>query len=83
MNKVGLYLKHSQCFSHGQFYTATSRVRNLNGIRICAKKNDKGECWVKNIVDQRIVDPEDIAEAEAYWVNRRIPVSLIAFLRMN
>jgi ATP-dependent DNA helicase PIF1 len=63
LERVGLHLGESQCFSHGQFYVAMSRVKNGTNIRIFTLSNYR---LVKNIVVRRIIDDIDIEQAKEY-----------------
>ena len=67
LDKVGLYLEHSPCFAHGQFYTAMSRVRHRDNIRVCTKERRQ---QVKDVVYQDIVDKEDIDMATEFYVSK-------------
>jgi hypothetical protein len=77
LDRVGLNVLHSQPFAHGQFYVAMSRVRKEDNIRICAQKRPTNEIWVKNFVDQRIVDKEDIDDANEFWVMNLLHVFIL------
>lgn len=63
LERVGLHLGESQCFAHGQFYVATSRVKKGENIRVLT--NNTGR-WVKNIVVRAIVDKSDLDMADEY-----------------
>uniref|UniRef100_A0A183BTU7 UvrD_C_2 domain-containing protein n=1 Tax=Globodera pallida TaxID=36090 RepID=A0A183BTU7_GLOPA len=47
LTHVGVLLDKSQCFSHGQLYTALSRVRDSANIRVCTKRADRR---IRNVV---------------------------------
>ncbi|KAL3121183.1 hypothetical protein niasHT_006212 [Heterodera trifolii] len=57
LSHVGVLLDKSQCFSHGQLYTALSRVREDTNIRVCTKNTGRR---VKNIVMLELLDKEDL-----------------------
>ncbi|KAL3106584.1 hypothetical protein niasHT_018226 [Heterodera trifolii] len=60
LSHVGVLLDKSQCFSHGQLYTALSRVREDTNIRVCTKNTGRR---VKNIVMLELLDKEDLDTA--------------------
>ncbi|KAL3096458.1 hypothetical protein niasHS_004420 [Heterodera schachtii] len=60
LSHVGVLLDKSQCFSHGQLYTALSRVREDANIRVCTKNTGRR---VKNIVMLELLDKEDLDTA--------------------
>uniref|UniRef100_A0A914HAT8 ATP-dependent DNA helicase n=1 Tax=Globodera rostochiensis TaxID=31243 RepID=A0A914HAT8_GLORO len=62
--RVGVHLSSSQCFAHGQFYVAMSRVRTSDDIRVLTSARS-ANC-VQNWVVQTVVDKEDIEEARQY-----------------
>uniref|UniRef100_A0A183CC21 ATP-dependent DNA helicase n=1 Tax=Globodera pallida TaxID=36090 RepID=A0A183CC21_GLOPA len=62
--RVGVHLSSSQCFAHGQFYVAMSRVRTSDDIRVLTSARS-ANC-VQNWVVQAVVDKEDIEEARQY-----------------
>uniref|UniRef100_A0A183CJY4 ATP-dependent DNA helicase n=1 Tax=Globodera pallida TaxID=36090 RepID=A0A183CJY4_GLOPA len=62
--RVGVHLSSSQCFAHGQFYVAMSRVRTSDDIRVLTSARS-ANC-VQNCVVQAVVDKEDIEEARQY-----------------
>ena len=53
LDRVGLNFKHGQCFSHGQLYTAMSRVRTKDSLRILPASKEN---TCVNIVWQRLLD---------------------------
>jgi hypothetical protein len=57
LERVCVDLTASQCFSHGMFYTAVSRVRSANSLRIMSGLRDKAV---------NVVDPEMIRGADAH-----------------
>lgn len=60
LQRVGVNLTASQCFSHGQFYVACSRAQSEQGLRILLKD---GVHEARNIVQRSLLDKEDIEEA--------------------
>uniref|UniRef100_A0A183C0L0 ATP-dependent DNA helicase n=1 Tax=Globodera pallida TaxID=36090 RepID=A0A183C0L0_GLOPA len=62
--RVGVHLSSSQCFAHGQFYVAMSRVRSSDDIRVLTSARSSN--CVQNWVVQAVVDKEDIEEARQY-----------------
>jgi hypothetical protein len=60
LDRVGLLLKNSQCFSHGQLYVAVSRVRNPESLSVLVRP---GANSVKNIVYQPVLDTDELKEA--------------------
>uniref|UniRef100_A0A183CCM3 ATP-dependent DNA helicase n=1 Tax=Globodera pallida TaxID=36090 RepID=A0A183CCM3_GLOPA len=62
--RVGVHLSSSQCFAHGQFYVAMSRVRTSDDIRVLT--SERSSNCVQNWVVQAVVDKEDIEEARQY-----------------
>uniref|UniRef100_A0A183C3G9 OTU domain-containing protein n=1 Tax=Globodera pallida TaxID=36090 RepID=A0A183C3G9_GLOPA len=62
--RVGVHLSSSQCFAHGQFYVAMSRVRTSGDIRVLTSARSSN--YVQNWVVQAVVDKEDIEEARQY-----------------
>uniref|UniRef100_A0A183BU32 ATP-dependent DNA helicase n=1 Tax=Globodera pallida TaxID=36090 RepID=A0A183BU32_GLOPA len=60
LTHVGVLLDKSQCFSHGQLYTALSRVRDSANIRVCTKRADRR---VRNVVMTELLDKEDLESA--------------------
>uniref|UniRef100_A0A183CMG6 ATP-dependent DNA helicase n=1 Tax=Globodera pallida TaxID=36090 RepID=A0A183CMG6_GLOPA len=62
--RVGVHLSSSQCFAHGQFYVAMSRVRSSDDIRVLTSVRSCNR--VQNWVVQPVVDKEDIEEARQY-----------------
>uniref|UniRef100_A0A914H8H6 ATP-dependent DNA helicase n=1 Tax=Globodera rostochiensis TaxID=31243 RepID=A0A914H8H6_GLORO len=62
--RVGVHLSSSQCFAHGQFYVAMSRVRSSDDIRVLTSARSSN--YVQNWVVQAVVDKEDIEEARQY-----------------
>ncbi|KAL3068642.1 hypothetical protein niasHS_016746 [Heterodera schachtii] len=61
LQRVGVLLDQSQCFSHGQLYVALSRVKDEADIRICTKHLHHK---VKNVVMQELLDPQDIENVQ-------------------
>ena len=57
LDKVGLDLFDSQCFSHGHLYTALSRVRSMDSVRIYSKGTTSADGKTRNIV-RNVVVPE-------------------------
>uniref|UniRef100_A0A914HUX2 RING-type domain-containing protein n=1 Tax=Globodera rostochiensis TaxID=31243 RepID=A0A914HUX2_GLORO len=57
LTHVGVLLDKSQCFSHGQSYTALSRVRDSANIRVCTKRADRR---IRNVVMTELLDKEDL-----------------------
>jgi hypothetical protein len=43
LNRCGLALHKEQCFSHGQFYVAVSRVKSMDGFRLL--NTTSGSAW--------------------------------------
>uniref|UniRef100_A0A183BU64 ATP-dependent DNA helicase n=1 Tax=Globodera pallida TaxID=36090 RepID=A0A183BU64_GLOPA len=66
--RVGVHLSSSQCFAHGQFYVAMSRVRSRDDIRVLTSARSSN--CVQNWVVQAVVDKEDIEEARQYAGSR-------------
>uniref|UniRef100_A0A183C0L1 ATP-dependent DNA helicase n=1 Tax=Globodera pallida TaxID=36090 RepID=A0A183C0L1_GLOPA len=62
--RVGVHLSSSQCFAHGQFYVAMSRVRTSDDIRVLTSARSSN--CVQNWVVEAVVDKEDIEEARQY-----------------
>uniref|UniRef100_A0A183CF04 OTU domain-containing protein n=1 Tax=Globodera pallida TaxID=36090 RepID=A0A183CF04_GLOPA len=62
--RVGVHLSSSQCFAHGQFYVAMSRVRSSDDIRVLTSARSSN--CVQNWVVQAVVDKEDIEAARQY-----------------
>uniref|UniRef100_A0A183BNP0 ATP-dependent DNA helicase n=1 Tax=Globodera pallida TaxID=36090 RepID=A0A183BNP0_GLOPA len=60
LTHVGVLLDKSQCFSHGQLYTALSRVRDSANIRVCTKRADRR---IRNVVMTELLDKEDLESA--------------------
>ena len=55
LKHVGLWLR-SQCFTHGQFYVACSRVGKPESLKFALKKNNDGRCeGAKNVVFREIL----------------------------
>uniref|UniRef100_A0A914PXN8 ATP-dependent DNA helicase n=1 Tax=Panagrolaimus davidi TaxID=227884 RepID=A0A914PXN8_9BILA len=54
LQKVGIYLRQGECFSHGQLYTAMSRVRTKKSIKIVTAVLDTNN--VKNVVWKQLLD---------------------------
>jgi len=57
LQRVCVDLIASQCFSHGMFYTAVSRVQSANSLRIMSGLREKAV---------NVVDPEMIRGADAH-----------------
>jgi len=51
LERVAVHLTVSQCFSHGMFYTAVSRVRSASSLRILSGLRDKAV----NVVDMELI----------------------------
>ena len=52
---MALALNLKECFSHGQVYTAMSRVPNIDGIRVlCASRGDEHK--IINVVYHELLD---------------------------
>jgi hypothetical protein len=51
LDRVAVHLTVSQCFSHGMFYTAVSRVRSASSLRILSGLRDKAV----NVVDMELI----------------------------
>uniref|UniRef100_A0A183C069 ATP-dependent DNA helicase n=1 Tax=Globodera pallida TaxID=36090 RepID=A0A183C069_GLOPA len=62
--RVGVHLSSSQCFAHGQFYVAMSRVRTSDDIRVLTSARSSN--CVQNWVVEAVIDKEDIEEARQY-----------------
>lgn len=60
MQRVGINLTASQCFSHGHLYVACSRSRSEQGLRILLKE---GVNDATNVVQNSLIDKDDIEEA--------------------
>ena len=60
MERVGVNLTASQCFSHGQLYVACSRAQSEQGLRILLKE---GVHEARNVVQKSLIDKEDLQEA--------------------
>uniref|UniRef100_A0A914Y380 DNA replication helicase domain-containing protein n=1 Tax=Panagrolaimus superbus TaxID=310955 RepID=A0A914Y380_9BILA len=54
LNRVGLYFRQGECFSHGQLYTAMSRVRTKKSIKIVTAVLDT--LTTKNIVWRQLLN---------------------------
>ena len=49
LKRVGVYLAN-ECFSHGQFYVAASRVGHPDHIRFALKRHANGCFYTRNVV---------------------------------
>ena len=60
LQKVGLDLYESQCFSHGHLYTALSRVRSMETVRVLCRETKMASglnMWlVRNVVVPEILE---------------------------
>ena len=52
LQNVGIYIRR-EFFSHGQFYVAMSRVRDIDAVKILFKKEN--ECHVRNVVYKEVL----------------------------
>ena len=58
---MGLSMMTSQCFAHGQPYTAFSRVTKLDGIRVYSPHTCRGDSnFIINIVYTELLDNCDV-----------------------
>jgi len=58
LNKVGIALHQGSVFSHGQLYTALSRVRKFSSLKLTTGKRSRYAKWVRNIVQKEILSGE-------------------------
>jgi hypothetical protein len=62
LERVGLALQWSQCFSHGQCYVAVSRVRKRSSLRVLSGAANRSH--VINKVDRELLREEPVAEQQ-------------------
>ena len=62
--KVGIVLDRTRVFQHGQLYSGASRVKQRESLKfLLPPKTDT----VHNVVQQRLIDREEIEEAQHLW----------------
>ena len=59
---MGLILRDSQCFTHGQLYVALSRVTSMEGIKIFSPNTCKGvgNNTIENVVYHELLDENNV-----------------------
>lgn len=61
LQRVGIYLKETDVFSHGHLYTALSRAKSSDAVKVvCNLENNKMSNTVKNIIYYDILDSNEL-----------------------